>query len=83
MTLRTWKEALIQVHKFNWEKWQLLKAQYPLSGGQQEQVPGDIPEATFQLLQPTIDAMNKDPTRYYKKKEGAEDGPKAKRKKGS
>jgi len=44
VTLRTWRDALSQVHRHNWEKWALVKVQYPLEPGCAEQVPGEIPE---------------------------------------
>ena len=69
VTLRGWKEALSEVHKFNWEKWGLLKAQYPLSKGEREQVPGQIPETIYDQLQATIDSLG-DVKRYYQKKKG-------------
>ena len=43
--IRTWQEALIGVHSFNWEKWSLLKSQAPLRPDEREQRPGDIPQA--------------------------------------
>lgn len=72
VTLRGWKEALAEVHKFNWEKWGLLKAQYPLEKGEREQLPGQIPEALYEQLQGTIDTLG-DVKRYYSSKRKDED----------
>lgn len=72
VTLRGWREALAEVHKFNWEKWGLLKAQYPLEKGEREQLPGQIPEALYEQLQGTIDTLG-DVKRYYASKRKDED----------
>jgi len=54
---RTWQEALKAVHKHCWEKWMELKATYPLGAGQDEQVPGEIPDSVLEQLKPTIDSL--------------------------
>jgi hypothetical protein len=53
----TWQEALKEVHKHNWEKWGLVKHDFPLPRGEVEQTPGDIPEETLAQLKPAIDTL--------------------------
>ena len=51
---RNWQTALIEVHKHNWTKWLLVKDQFPLPPGKEEQVPGEIPQEIFDQLAPII-----------------------------
>ena len=57
-----WQDALTDVHYFTWRKWRLLKHLSPLGEGVSEQVPGQVPKACFDLLQPVIEKM--DPPKY-------------------
>ena len=60
---RTWEEALVLVHSHSWAKWGLLKAQYPLSPGQGEQIGGVIPQDVLDQLK-VIVATLKPAVRY-------------------
>eukprot|EP00438_Fugacium_kawagutii_P012976 Skav229746 [mRNA] locus=scaffold1287:489257:493660:+ [translate_table: standard] len=60
---KPWKDALREVHKFNWEKWQVCKHLYPLPLGQVEQAPGDVSSEVFEMLEPTIKGLG-DAVRY-------------------
>ena len=62
---RSWKEALKEVHAHNWGKWQVVKDIRPLPTGVEPQEPGVIADETFEILQPTIDAL-KPVVRYDK-----------------
>ena len=53
-----WKDALLDVHDFTWRKWRLLKHLSPLGEGVSEQVPGQVPKACLDLLQPIIEKMD-------------------------
>ena len=55
--VRTWPEALEEVHRHNWEKWNMVKHQYPLDDGEQEQVPGQIRKEVLVMLKPVIDRL--------------------------
>lgn len=55
--LRTWKQALEEVHRHNWTKWQKIKLQYPLEPGQEEQVPGRISPDVINQLQLVINDL--------------------------
>lgn len=55
--VRNWREALIEVHEHNWKKWGMLKTKYPLSEGEREMRPGQIPESIFEQLKPRIDSL--------------------------
>eukprot|EP00434_Breviolum_minutum_P020595 symbB.v1.2.018159.t1/scaffold1437.1/size118820/2 len=57
VTIRGWREALIQVHEHNWKKWGHLKDKYPLQEGMQEMRPGQIPESVFDQLLPHINSL--------------------------
>ena len=46
-----------RVHRHNWEKWALLKVQYPLEPGCAEQVPGQIPEEIYEQLKNTAEGL--------------------------
>eukprot|EP00434_Breviolum_minutum_P035507 symbB.v1.2.031433.t1/scaffold3648.1/size52728/2 len=54
VTLRTWQQALIEVHRFNWSKWNLVKDDLPLPAGKEAQEPGVVPQEIFDALEPTI-----------------------------
>eukprot|EP00435_Cladocopium_sp_Y103_P052500 s248_g16.t1 len=43
VTKRSWKDALSEVHKYCWTKWNILKDTLPLPSGQVAQEPGFIP----------------------------------------
>ena len=51
---RTWEEAIALVHRFNWEKWQLLADSNPLPAGVTQQVPGSVPQDVLDGLRPII-----------------------------
>ena len=55
--MRSWKDALKEVHRHNWGKWKMVKHQYPLDEGEQEQVPGQVSEDVMKLLKPVIDGL--------------------------
>lgn len=62
VSIRGWRDALIEVHEHNWKKWRLLKGMYPL-GEKREMNPGQIPESIFEQLQPKIAELQ--PVRRY------------------
>ena len=54
---RTWQEALELVHKFNWEKWEMLKDEAPLRRGQVAQAPGKIPQEILQSVKELVEKL--------------------------
>ncbi|CAE7344097.1 unnamed protein product [Symbiodinium sp. CCMP2592] len=65
-TIRTWEEALSQVHEFNWTKWQLLKhhgGKFALPAGAEEQEPGRIPPDVLDALRSVVEKMPPPKTR--------------------
>ena len=65
--VRSWEAALEQVHKFNWEKYQLIKHEVPpLPTGEVAQTPGKIPDQLLEALRPVIQKME-EPKNYAKK----------------
>ena len=60
---RGWKDALVEVHKHNWQKWGMVKHHHPLAKGKELQEPGVIPDSIFAELKKTIDSLG-EPTRY-------------------
>ena len=60
---QSWKAALIAVHEFNWRKWHMVRKKLPLGPGQEEQVPGKIPEQILAQLEPHIQKLGP-PKRY-------------------
>ena len=61
-----WQECLREVHSHNWQKWNLLKMQYPLEPDQPEQVPGQVPQDIMEQLRPTVQSLG-EVVRYGKK----------------
>ena len=57
--MRPWEEALRQVHKHNWMKWELISDQYPLPLGQEAQSPGQVSEEIIGQMKPFIDGLAK------------------------
>ena len=57
VSMRTWQEALQEVHRHCWQKWGVLKADLPLPAGQSEQTPGVIPQAALDQMQVVVDRM--------------------------
>ena len=53
----TWQEALRQVHKYMWEKWNVVKAKFPLGANQAPQKPGEVEKSIFDQLKETIDNL--------------------------
>ena len=62
---RPWREALEQVHEWNWQKFHLVKDHVSLPSNLEIQTPGVIPEHVFQALEPIIDKMD-EPKKYEK-----------------
>ena len=54
---RTWKEALHEVHKWLWEKWQIVESEFPMGTTGQRQVPGEVPADVLAELEPIIRDM--------------------------
>ena len=46
--LRTWQEAILGVHRYQWTKWSKLREQAPLIKGQKEQEPGVIDQSIME-----------------------------------
>ena len=62
--VRSWQEALQQVHSHTWEKYKLIKKDVPpMPTGQEEQRPGAIPQSILDALEPIISNM-KEPKKY-------------------
>ena len=55
----SWLRQLQEVHRWAWQKWDLVRATYPLSDASSEQLPGEILPDVVQGLQPIIAAMGK------------------------
>jgi len=53
---RTWKEALHEVHKWLWEKWQIVESEFALARTVR-QVPGEVPAGVLAELEPIIRDM--------------------------
>ena len=51
---RTWQEALSIVHKWCWEKWELVQDRHPLPPGKQAQKPGEVSSKALEDLAPII-----------------------------
>ena len=64
---RPWREALTQVHQFNWEKFHLVKDQISLPSSLEVQKPGKVPDHVFEALEPIINKME-EPKSYGKAK---------------
>lgn len=45
-----WPAALKEVHKHNWDKWEIVKSDYPLGDGEDAQVGGQIPDDILEQL---------------------------------
>lgn len=55
--LRSWQEALSDVHAHSWRKWEFWKEKYPLRQGQEAQTPGLIAPEVLEGLQPIIEKL--------------------------
>ena len=51
---RSWQEALSMVHKWSWEKWELVQDRHPLPSGRQAQKPGEVSSKALEDLTPII-----------------------------
>ena len=60
---RPWKEALEEVHRFNWEKFRMVREHLALPSNLVVQTPGVIPERIFESLEPIISNME-EPKQY-------------------
>ena len=49
-----WPAALKEVHKHNWDKWEIVKSDYPLGDGEEAQVGGQIPDDILEQLKAPI-----------------------------
>ncbi|CAK9091627.1 Probable ubiquitin-conjugating enzyme E2 23 (E2 ubiquitin-conjugating enzyme 23) (Ubiquitin carrier protein 23) [Durusdinium trenchii] len=47
---RSWEDALRLVHRHCWEKWGIIRADFPLQAGEVEQTPGHIPPDIIEAL---------------------------------
>ena len=54
---RSWQEALHEVHKWLWEKWQIVESEFPLTPTCVRQVPGEVPADVLAELVPIIRDM--------------------------
>ena len=63
---RPWKEALEEVHRFNWQKFRLVKDHLSLPSNLVVQDPGVIPQNVLDALEPIINSME-EPKKYTKK----------------
>ena len=52
-----WKSKLQDIHRFIWNKWDLIREQYPLPQGKSEQIPGIVPPGIFEQLAPIIQRL--------------------------
>ena len=59
VNLRSWQDALALVHKFNWEKWGLVRHDdgHSLPDGVQAQVPGSVSDDVLAALAPIIASL--------------------------
>ena len=69
--IRLWPQALENVHRFNWEKWQKLKHLAPLPAGKLEQKPGKIPAAIMKDVGAVLkEKLREKTSKYAAKKSG-------------
>ena len=66
VTRMTWQQALVAVHKHNWERWADVSSDFPLQPGETAQVPGEIPQTIFEQLEPRMKTLPE--VRRYSKK---------------
>ena len=64
---KDWKGCLEAVHKYCWEKYDLVSDQLALKPGQHHQTPGEIPDAVLRELQPVMEGMAP-PTDYNRRR---------------
>ena len=60
-----WKDKLQEVHKYSWEKWQVVRDEpkFKLPDGFGEQTPGEISEEIYDALKASIDGLP-EPKKY-------------------
>lgn len=61
---RSWEDALRLVHRHCWEKWGIIRADFPLQAGEVEQTPGHIPPDIIEALTGIIKTLP-EVKRYY------------------